>query len=924
MANEVFNLAILLSLKDKASGGLDHFRAKLLAAGKDGENFTRSIERIRSEMNKGIGMATTGLAGLALMGKGIKVAGDFQASITDLKNSFSEVGKDGRVNMTALIDSMKEAETLSMRLGNALPGTTEDFVQELQVLKQNGLDIKTILNGAGEAVANLAVATHAIPSDVAADFAKFGNLFKLQGSEFIPAADAFARIYTSTGQTSAELIEAAKYFQGRTGATLGVKGLEDAKEYIRLFGFMGKMGMSGSMAGMGLTDFFDEYAQHADKLKDLEAATGIKLDFFDKAGNSVGLEKIIEQMAQFNKLTEKDKSQWMQQLFGTLGKGAGNILANADGWKQFNAEQDKTIGMAEQNANISKNFNNQLEALQGTVKNLVVTGFGPLLPEVTKAVSSFNDLVSSVQEFAKAHPNLTGLVAKLALLGTTALTAVGGVKALWNGIQMFRMAKNFTSEEKLISFFQKVGAGAQTSSQTVEQTAANLANNYGRSAARVNESSKSMSKGFAAYAAADRKLQASLTETTRKLNTAQGGLSRFAGSWAGQTILVTLALEGASLVIEQLDKVMARQASVVENQKLLVGEWDSNFASLYNKPGDPKGRAGETAIAKQFLNSIDESGQLMTQLHPERLGWKDFGWYLTGGNPYGNSKWDDDKRFSQGNVVDFGPATAARRWQSQGLGMVTRDPNVLAAVVRQLNMQAGEKGMTTRDVEMITAAIERMAGPEKWAATTTVLAKEGFAKPVDHTALPFNIFTGKGNTFTPNPALNFGPSLKSGALDQTFSTLQGTTSSASDELSKLAEKSKPVPDSFFRLKDSASGASGALDNLSSKLSSWTPPSLSAPLGPDGQPTLAAPANATGGIIERDGWAYLHQGNTITPARKKAYEGTSGSVTIHAPLNVTINGADRQSAMSFQKQLDDHARLLERQMTRILANGRIRA
>src|SRR4051812_36999336 len=124
MASEVFKLAIFLSLTDQASSGLNRFEAKLRAAGKEGEKFHSEFEKIRKDLNRDLAIGGTGIAGLALFGKGVQIAADYQASMTDLRTSLSQVGKDGKVNFNALGQDMAKAEVIAMRLGNELPGTT--------------------------------------------------------------------------------------------------------------------------------------------------------------------------------------------------------------------------------------------------------------------------------------------------------------------------------------------------------------------------------------------------------------------------------------------------------------------------------------------------------------------------------------------------------------------------------------------------------------------------------------------------------------------------------------------------------------------------------------------------------------------------------------------------------------------------------
>ena len=84
MGSEAFTLAILLTLKDAASSGLDRFEAKLLAGGKAGEKFAADYQKLRSQLNKDLAIGGVGLAGLKLMKNGIDAAADYQSVMSML------------------------------------------------------------------------------------------------------------------------------------------------------------------------------------------------------------------------------------------------------------------------------------------------------------------------------------------------------------------------------------------------------------------------------------------------------------------------------------------------------------------------------------------------------------------------------------------------------------------------------------------------------------------------------------------------------------------------------------------------------------------------------------------------------------------------------------------------------------------------
>lgn len=889
MANEVYNLAILLSLKDMASGNLDRFQAKLIATGKDGEKFVKTYQQVRAEMQKGLAMGGIGVSGLALMSKGVLIAGDYQASVTELRAAFSQLRKDGTVDIAALGRDMQRAEVVAMRLGNQLPGTTEDFVQMMQVMRQNALDIETILNGGAEAVGNLAVATKSVPREIAGDVAKYGNLFKLKASEFIPAADVFSRIYTSTGQTTAELIEAAKYFQGRAGQNLGISGLKDAEMITRLFGFMGKQGMSGSMAGMGLTNFFESYNQHRDKLDDLSKATGIKLDFFDKAGKFVGMEKVIEQMQQFNKLTDKDRTAWMSEIFGTLGMGAGNILANGKAWEAFNVEQQKTIGLQAKNAEISKNFNNQVEALTGSLKNLVVTGFGPLLPGLTSAAEKTNAMVGAVQEFAKANPTLTTFLAKFALIGSTALAVGGGLKFVVSGIRMLSFASKFSSEERVTNFLSKLKQNAEAATPAVNKA------------------------GDAVVA------------TEKKVTASAGRLSKISNS----PITFTLQMVAAGMTIEHflsvLSEVADRTAKINENGRAANAEYDSLMGQmkLWGSPGQYGGKnasIGEVdKLVAPMVDVMKMGRSLEFALAPDRAGTFEHFW--TSQRPYA-SPWSTKPGDRFG--MPFDPSIAVENWKRAGITTQMQDPNVLARLIPKLQE---DLRVSPESNQALIRALEMATSKEKVDTALKIAKGQSLQQQQPGPVLPSPF---SGQPYNPFGSINGLPTgglnLQKPIIDLStgFMQLQPSLTTTTQGFDALQGPVKDLPAGFQRIRGSADGLSSALDTVSSRLSSWTPPAsgTSFATGPDGQP-IAVPSNAVGGHIERDGFAFVHRGNTIVPAKKRAYEGSEGMTVNYSP-QITINGGGANARAEFAAMLYDHKRDIEEIVAGRMKRGRARA
>jgi len=944
MASEAFTLALLLTLKDSASGGLDRFEAKLRTVGRTGEAELAKLDKLRSDLNKDLAIGGAGLAGLKVLKEGVQVAADYQSVMTDLRASIAQTGTDGKVNYNLLAQEMVEAEAVAVRLGNKLPGTTADFAQMMQTMKQNGLDVKTIVGGAADAVGNLAVASNAVPKEIAADFARFGNLFKLNPEDFTPAADVFSRIYSSTGQTSAELIEATKYFQGRVGQSLQIGGLKDAEKYTRLFGFLGKQGMTGSMAGMGLTNFFNAYNTHRDKLKDLEKSTGIKLDFFDKQGKFVGLDSVMEQMSQFDKLSAKDRTQWMETMFGTLGAGVGNVMIDTKGWKAFNEEQNKTISLQDKTAMKAQNYNNQMEALEGTLTNLKVAVFEPMLPAATAIVDKANQLAGILQGFAKSHPDIAKYAVAFLGIGSAALVAYSGVKTLTTGVRLFKMTSTFARGEGL------AGSLAQASTATERLT-----------------------KNQAGFVRQNNVVQSGMVRTGDAARTATHGVNGLATSVAiadSKTVRLRknlFSLDNVFKAVLVIEAIGFTWDQIAELRKTLTVSKDQNVGAnavskdqynLYrNTPADqrnPQAEAASTSSmlqmgSKQVEKSLDQSRKNFVDLGA------DFGKLLMGvdtnggmfeqpvapGNPL-LARRQERLDYHQSQPTRSGKwgwaetATAAMLPLSIPLLLASRiSPDNLAdRDIRGANyLQQRAPSLADPQVmsEFRTREMPKMnldpqmkadmdnmlklAFPESFAQSMTgmfdqgsqafVQAMSSLQQPIAGTAELFSglppAITPVGQSFAtlPQPIIDSATAL---------TTLPQPINETTGALGNLLTPAGRIPGSFNNVFTSANNLSTSLDGVTAKIANWQPPAASSIAGPVAappssgrpQPSIPSifgmPGRAVGGVVERDGVAYVHAGNVITPAR--ATRGISGFSDLMA-LARTGGNTVSSSNRSFQ-------------------------
>jgi len=452
-SGSVYELAILLTLKDLASGGFNRVEARLQSMGKEGRATLKTFQDLRADLKKDLAVAGLGVGVLSMMRKGIDVAGDYEAAMGNLRMSIEEVDETGKINTQKLAKDFGQMEQVAVRLGNRLPGTTQDFVEMFSTLKQGGLESRTIIDGAGESVAHLAVVTNQVPKDLAEPFAQYAQQFKLTGDEAVKLSDTLAKIYFGTGLRPAELIEGSKFFQLRAGLPLGFTGLQGADISGRLLATLRSYGLEGGIGGRELGGFMLSLNFNTkDKQKaiaELKNTKGIELKFFDDKGAFLGVENVFKQMEKFRSLSTQEQMKFGEKLFDREGMAIASVFMKSgiEGWGKINQKIDKVPPLQELINQKTETYNAKLEAVKGTLTNLEATAFSPMLDTLKPILDNSNQIVGKLQEWSKVNPGITQTVGSLTGMGAITLTVVGGIGAMTTGWRLWRIASSIGVNE---------------------------------------------------------------------------------------------------------------------------------------------------------------------------------------------------------------------------------------------------------------------------------------------------------------------------------------------------------------------------------------------------------------------------------------------------------------------------------------------
>lgn len=423
----------------------------------------------------GASMRETAAQGAALAAPligSVKAFMEQEFAATNMKVAYMEAG--GKV-AKEFGDIKKQA----LELGDALPGTTADFMNLGRVLKEQGMSASVVAGGALKASAYMNVLLDT-PQEFGGEFiAKLMEARGIADRDLMHAADLVQRARFGFGMKPADMLDSMKY-DAATANILGIKGLDNTEKLLAVQGMGAQVGLEGASFGTNFSMFMQRMAKGpkmlADAKKGMKAEAraivddlGITFEFFDKKGNFKGIDAMVKEL---EKLDQIKKSKYGQegallvadQLFGAEAGRPAMIIAEKgyDGYQkniQIMREQaDLQTRLAEKSATLQ----NAWESLTGTATNFAASIgeiFGPELRQGFTAMNQFiggpmSKWVQANKENILLGVKIVGgfLAMKLAIGGAAfALSMfVGGpFRALRTGWTMLGAAKDLYSLMRL-------------------------------------------------------------------------------------------------------------------------------------------------------------------------------------------------------------------------------------------------------------------------------------------------------------------------------------------------------------------------------------------------------------------------------------------------------------------------------------------
>ncbi|MGC2960185.1 phage tail tape measure protein [Paraburkholderia graminis] len=402
---------------------------------------TKRLAEAREKMNRtkelAGSMAGTGakmMAGGAVVGAAtlVPVAAYAQAedSATQLASALMRAG--GTVP-----PEFEKINTLAMKLGDRLPGTTADFQDMMTMLTRQGISAQAILGGMGEATAYLGVQLKKTPAEAAEFTAKLQDATRTTEKDMLSLTDVIQKAFMLGVDDNNMLQGFAKL--GPAMDTIKQKGLEGAKALTPLLVMADQSGMEGSAAGNAYRKVF-QLGMDAKKVgkANKQLAPAQRLDFTNGKGEFGGLDKMFAQFEKLKGLTTQKRLGVMKEIFGDDAETLQVIsLMIEKGKAGYDEVQGKMAAQASMQERVNKQLGtlkNLWEAAGGTFTNGLVAFGEAIAPEVKGVVEWLGDMSQRMGQWARDNPALANGVMKLAAGVALLLTAGGALMVMLAGV----------------------------------------------------------------------------------------------------------------------------------------------------------------------------------------------------------------------------------------------------------------------------------------------------------------------------------------------------------------------------------------------------------------------------------------------------------------------------------------------------------
>jgi len=417
MAETQVKTALILSAYDRMSRVVDESVSKSI---RSLAKFKENADRISG---RGISLQNVGAAimGSQALRQPIEAFANLEAGATRLRSVMTM--KRGLPE-----EEFRKINKLAIDLGNALPGTTNDFHNMFTEMIRGGLKSMDIVNGTGKAAAYLAIQLGKPYEEIGRGVAKLREAAGVADKDMMKFMDTIQR----TANVGVQFEEMQIAFARSAGQLkfLKLQGLDASKEVAALYAMLIKSGATGETVGTGISAAMSAiFDKNKMALANAEAAKlGIRFKFLDDKGNFMGITNMIGQFGRLKGFSQQQIAGVLTPLLGPTGQdiqfiktlSSGGLPAFREMNKRMNEQGSLSVRVSEE----LKTLKNIWDSLTGTFTNFLAVFGGSMAPQLKSLANTFNNLTARVGDFMEHHQKLARAIGwTVTIMGGLALTA---------------------------------------------------------------------------------------------------------------------------------------------------------------------------------------------------------------------------------------------------------------------------------------------------------------------------------------------------------------------------------------------------------------------------------------------------------------------------------------------------------------------
>lgn len=358
------------------------------AAREANDRLSESFESVRAA--SALALKAVGVAAAVGLGMAISSAGDFQSSLSQLRQASGATTAEMQELTQKARDLGKDTDLAGVTASKAASAMVE--------LSKAGLSVKDTIDAA-KGVMSLAKAGNIEYAEAATIAASALNAFSMKGSDATKVADALA---AGANASQADLSDLALGLQ--QSATVAKQFKLSLNENVTALALFANSGIRGSDAGTSLKTMLIALANPSKEAAGAMKAIGFNA--YDAKGNFVGLE---EMSLRLNKglagVTDAQKQQTLATIFGTDAFRAAAILSDNAG-KSY-ADMAASVGQAgaAQSAAAAQQgaYEKALENFSNAMSDIGITVGEKVLPPLTEFINMATQNLGPTFTFLSAN-----------------------------------------------------------------------------------------------------------------------------------------------------------------------------------------------------------------------------------------------------------------------------------------------------------------------------------------------------------------------------------------------------------------------------------------------------------------------------------------------------------------------------------------